>query len=479
MQPLSGMMGHAAAWGDLNQDRLPDLFVAGFCDRPNSEYKPASRPVPAKLFQNTGSGKFQVVQKPVTEFCGRSSAALFADLNNDGYPELIVANNTLPRSKQTAAPQAQSQLLPTKLFHNLHSKLIDISQAIPFVEAVRIIGAMDFNGDQMLDLLIVRDRFKQKQSFSSSALLKNRGSFKFQDVTAEAGLPRDLYGLGVAIADLNNDSRPDFFVSHSNRLFLSTPGNKYQEAIALNRVFQWDPLDKEDWPAGVAFGDLNNDARLDLVITAHHDPARNRIYINQGIKNGIPQFQDVTIAAGFGENIPAKSPHVEIQDFDNDGWMDIYVSAAWKRQGSILPVIYRNQGPDKNGIPHFSASHPMKPPMIYFPSGPTSDFNLDGRVDLFLVNWFSGETSHLLVNRTKAGNWLQVKAPMGTKIRVTAAGKIIGYQQVYTGYGFASGQSPICHFGVGKLRQVNLEIVLPDGNVKKSERVAVNQRLDF
>ncbi len=481
--PLSGMMGHSAAWGDIDKDGLPDLFVGGFCDRPNSDYAPAVRPVPTQIFRNVGAGKFILEKNAAVEFYGRSTSAIFADLNQDEFPELCVANNTLKKPNREGELQAKAQLLPSMLFQNQDGKFKDISiesgALKQSIHGARSIGILDYNGDALLDLLIIQDKFQKSEATSSSILLKNNGNLKFQDVTVEAGIPNDLFGLGVAIADLNGDSKPDFFVSHSNRMFLSTPSNKYREATEIERVFQWNALDNEDWPCGVAFGDLNRDTLLDLVITAHHNPARNRLFINKGMKNQMPQFEDVTSKVGFAESVPAKAPHVELQDFDNDGWMDIYISAAWKEDGKVIPLIYRNQGIQQNGLPLFSPTRPVKSPMIYFPSGPTADFNLDGKVDIFLVNWFAGETSHLFVNRTNGGNWIQVRAPIGSKIRLTSAGNIIGYQQLYIGYGSASGQLPICHFGVGDLKQVDLEISLPGGAIKKLDAVTVNNRVEF
>src|SRR6185369_9925743 len=135
-------------------------------------------------------------------------------------------------------------------------------------------------------------------------------------------------------------------------------------------------------------------------------PARNRVYLNRGIKNGMPVFEDITITAGLGQSVPTKSPHVEIQDFDNDGLPDIFLSAAWKENGTVVPLIFRNTGIDKKRIPHFEPIRPIQPGMIYFPAAPTADFNNDGKLDILLVSWFPSEPSHLLANRTSGGNWL-------------------------------------------------------------------------
>ncbi len=84
----------------------------------------------------------------------------------------------------------------------------------------------------------------------------------------------------------------------------------------------------------------------------------------------------------------------------------------------------------------------MNEPMVYFPAGPSGDFNADGKLDLFLVNWFPNNHSRLLENTSESGNWLRVRVEdasrtnrmgIGAKVRVTGAGsrKVICFLHPY------------------------------------------------
>lgn len=498
LEPLAGIMGHGGAWGDYDADGDPDLYVGGFSDRKDELYKPAAGPVINKLLRNRGDGTFEVVPDTPAAFYARTSGAVFADLDNNGTLELFVANNCKGKTGYKTDPQRLAQLRYSNLFRNDGGKLVDISSssgACPqTLRTVRNIGVFDYNGDGLLDLLVLEDMFTSEPR---SVLFRNQGNLRFEDVNDEVGLPADVFGLGLAVADLNEDGRPDFFVAHSNRLFLSTPGGKYYEPPELKQVFAWQPVkprDNEDWPCGAAFGDLNRDGRLDLVLGIHHERARNRIYINGGLKNGVPQFKDVSRAVGMPAELSNKSPHAEIQDFDNDGLPDLYFSTAWlDDDGSITPLVFRNKG-IKNGLPQFEpirAIQDPEPKMVYFPAGPSADYDRDGRVDLCLINWFAGNHTRLLRNVSTENHWLDVlvvgktfnRMGIGSQIKVYRAGQLgkadglLGFQELTTDYGYASGQEAVCHFGLGDEEQVDLMITLPDGKQLEKPGIAANQRL--
>jgi hypothetical protein len=491
LEPLAGLMGHGGAWGDYDGDGWIDLYVGGFCDRPNAEYAPAKGPVPNHLFRNRGDGTFVRVKSPPLEMFARTSGAVFADLDNDGTLELYVSNNARERSRRASEPQRSAQLARSRLFHYTGKKWVDVSEgsgACPKrLRSARNVGVFDYDNDGLLDLLVIEDRFIPGPR---TALFHNKGGLRFEDVTERAGLPEDLYGLGVAVADVNEDGRPDFFVPHSNRLFVSTGKERYREVTGLRELFAHHPVHPEDWPCGAAFADVNRDGRPDLVVSNHYERARNRLFLHEGVREGVPRFREVTKEAGLGDIVPTKCPHVEFQDFDNDGWPDLYVSAGWLEKGKFTPLIYRHQGLE-DGVPHFAPPRPVKGEMVYFPAGPSGDYDRDGRVDLFLINWFKGNHSRLMHNESRKKRWLDVRVVgkrmnrmgVGARVCVYRAGRagvaegLLGCREVSTGYGYASGQPAVCHFGLDRAETVDVEVHFPGGGMVTRRRVETNQIL--
>lgn len=490
-EPLAGLMGHGAAWGDVDDDGLVDLFIGGFADRPDGEYAPAKGPLPSMLFRQHDGGSFvEVKDSPVRHFA-RTSGAVFADLDNDGDLDLYVANNTKGKASRASEPQSTAQLRGCALFRNDTGTFVDISLASGACPkgllTARNIGVLDFDKDGLLDLFVVEDRFTKTPG---SRLFRNLGGLKFEDATATAGLPENIFGLGLATGDLNGDGYPDLFVPHRNRLFLGAMGGRFREVE--DEVLAWDPLDNEDWPCGAHFADLNRDGRLDLVLSIHSVRARNKIFLNTGTrKDGSPILRDVTAEAGLPAEIATRCPHVELQDFDNDGWPDIYLSAGWQDgdHGKITPCIFRNLGCKPGAVPKFELPGDFTKEMVYFPAGPSADFNNDGKRDLLLVNWFAGNHTRLLQNSSKGGGWLDVcvegkgfnRMGIGTKVRVLAEGKFIGYGEVGTGYGYASGQSVWLHFGLGEAKSIDLELTFPNGkkltrkDLKPKQRIVIRE----
>lgn len=330
-------------------------------------------------------------------------------------------------------------------------------------------------------------------------------------------------GLGVAAADVNNDSRPDFFVACNdggNRLFLNEGKGKFREAPRTREVFAWPDAGGDNMICGVCFGDVNRDGLLDIVLGNHFkrpwiEPVPNRLYLNRGINNGNPQFEDVTEAVGLPP-LPMKAPHVELQDFDNDGWPDLSASIVKFADGRPHPVIFKHQGL-KSGMPRFATTaltvndFPTEKDraisstgkffdkmiaegkIIYAAPGPSCDYDRDGRMDFFLANWWVEKPSLLLKNETPCGHWLQVEVQgsdkvnrmgVGSRINSYPAGKLgdadslLATREIAVGYGYASAQEAVAHFGLGEAESCDVEIILPHGGGRLLRRaVKANQRI--
>lgn len=515
---VGGIRGHGAAWGDIDGSGYPALFVVSFHDNGSKA---------AMLFRNN-KGKFQLDPQEHVRTSGAGSGALFVDLTNNGRLDLISSTCAI----QTKNPVRQ---ITSSLFRNDGGgKFTDVTKesgvAMPLF-AGRGLAALDYDGDGLLDLVLC-ERYYGAVKYGPQ-LLRNLGNHRFKNVSQEAGMPAGLSGLGVAVADFNSDGWPDIVFTEGDghhRLYLNDGKGKFVEAPGSRTVLEWKGLGKDDTPAGVCVADVNRDGLPDIVI-GHHTkspwvaPVPIRLYLNRGTKGTaqggvkVPVFEDVTAAAGL-EPLTMKGPHLEIQDFDNDGWPDIYVSIVVFKEGRPCPVIYKNLGV-KDGIPRFredamaQTDFPTaedkaikqsgkffdkilkEKKIIYMAAGPSADFDRDGKIDIFLANWWIEARSPLLHNETKGGNWLDVlvqgkngvnRMGIGSRVNVYPAGKLgaaaalLGSREIQIGYGYCSGQEAIAHFGLGTQETVDVEVILPQGKgkilqkgVKGNQRIVVSQ----
>jgi hypothetical protein len=502
---VAGIRGHGAGWGDVDGDGWIDLYVGTF-------HTDRSRP---NLFFRNGGGAFRPDDQAVLAISTRATGVIFADLDNDGDLDLYVGSMPAAANSKLAVREGHA-LAGCSLFRNDGGgRFTNVSAgngACPEAFGGRSATVLDFDGDGRLDLLVGEDPHPgyNGSPTKSARLFRNLGELQFQDVSRDAGLPGDVPGLGVAVGDFNNDGWPDFFLASSgggNRLFLNAGGGvgRFREAPGTQEVFEWPTARGDNMVCGACCGDVNRDGLLDIVLGQHYErpwqePVANRLYLNEGVADGVPRFQDVTEAVGLVP-LPMKAPHVEIQDLDNDGWPDISTSIVKFADGRPHPVIFRHLGV-RDALPRFAApalavndfptaedrsvarSGAMfdkvvkERKIIYTAPGPSGDYDNDGRLDFFLPNWWVEAPSLLLHNETPGGNWLQVdvagsedvnRMGIGARVSVYEAGRLgeasalLGCREIATGYGYASGQPAIAHFGLGERTRVDVEVVLPHG----------------
>ncbi len=497
-KPLAGMMAHAMACGDIDNDGDLDIYLGTYCDRPVKDYLGRSGPVANMLLKNE-SDKFVLAGKDLAPFGKRTSGAVFVDFDNDGDLDLYVSNNSNRTEKYSGI---------NRLYENVDGHLRDVSKgnSACIVMGGRGLGVLDYNGDGLLDLLVLEDYWRG----GNTRLFRNLGGLKFQDVTSAAGLRMvtdekykvNLRGLGVVSPDFNNDGWPDLFISEPNLMFLNDGRGRFLPVDS--KVFA-SPLEPRhgQYVAGAACRDLDNDGDLDIVTVDHADRSGMYVYMNQGLKGGRPKFVDVTKTVGLdyklnpktAEGLYLRHDHVEICDFDNDGRRDIFVGNTYPSSQGRKPFICRNLGGRDTSVRFTRPPHEMSD--AHYPAGAIADYDRDGRMDIFLASWFPAKPTMLLLNRTATKHhWLQVavegksinRMGIGAKVFVYRAGKLgdrsalLGYDEIGITQGFCTGSEAICHFGLGAAASCDVEVVLPFGKgriakkgVEASQRITVKE----
>ena len=203
---------------------------------------------------------------------------------------------------------------------------------------------LDYDNDGWQDILLVNssDWPENKKRKSFPALYRNNKDGTFTDVTHQGGLGVEMYGIGVAIADYDNDGNEDVYFTcvGPNRLFRNLGNGKFQDVTARTGV--GDP----GFSTAASWFDFDNDGKLDLFVgnyvewspeTDQHCSldGKNKSYCTpQTYKGQSPTlyrnrgngtFENVTARAGV--NDPAgKTLGVALLDYDDDGWIDLFVA---------------------------------------------------------------------------------------------------------------------------------------------------------
>jgi hypothetical protein len=202
----------------------------------------------------------------------------------------------------------------------------------------------DFDGDGWLDIFLVngRDWTPRPGRRSLSALYRNTGTGKFVNVTAGSGLDVEMYGMGVAAADFDNDGRQDLYVTalEGDRLFQNLGGGKFRDVTKAAGIAN------ANFGTSAAWLDYDKDGHVDLFVANYvqwnqktdiwcsldgvsksyctpesYKGTSSKLYRNLG--GG--KFEDVSQKAGVGDP-NSKSLGIAVFDYDLDGWPDLFIA---------------------------------------------------------------------------------------------------------------------------------------------------------
>ncbi len=193
------------------------------------------------------------------------------------------------------------------------------------VGALNMIQA-DYNNDGFVDVLLLRGGWLGKEGHYPVSLLRNNGDGTFTDVTEQAGLLRFRPTQTATWFDYNNDGWIDLFIGNESTEGDPNPCELYRNNGdgTFTNVAAECGVAFVAYVKGVTSGDYNNDGRPDLYLSLRNE--RNVLLRNDG-KGAGPngwKFTDVTEAAGVGA--PIYSFPTWFFDYDNDGWLDIFVA---------------------------------------------------------------------------------------------------------------------------------------------------------
>lgn len=528
--------GAGVALGDINNDGLTDIFLAG-------------NQTSNRLYLNQGNLQF----KDITDQAGLNSDGYWstgvsmADVNGDGLLDIYVCKSGPPEGEKR------------------HNELFINNGDLTFSEKSKAYGLaeeglsqhavfFDFDKDGDLDMYLLSNsgrsvgiydlRIGQREirdPDGGNKLFRNDGEI-FTDVSESAGIFGSSigYGLGVTVADLNDDDWPDLYVSNDfferDYLYLNNQNGTFSEVLPelLPEISMGS--------MGADIADLDNDARPDIFVTEmlpkdlarvktktpfeewdkyqsnvkagyHHQFTRNTLQRNLGFRPNtqIPIFSEISRLAGV--EATDWSWGALIFDMDNDGQKDIFVANGIVKDLTDFDFVdfYAN---NQEKVNRYRQDSVLVTKMIdAFPSNPQQNFmfrnlgnwtfenkastlgldqltfstgaaygDLDNDGDLDLVVNNLNERAFIYQNtssNSQKGNFLSLDLGSSFGAKVTAfAGNQKFFQEYQPVKGYMSSVDPRIHFGLGKVEKLDsLMIRWADGRISILKDIQANQSL--
>ena len=525
--------GGGVAIGDINNDDLPDVLLTG-------------NQTTSRLFLNRGGLHFtDITEQAGLATTGWCTGATMADVNADGNLDIYIcrAGNETPANRRNLlfinqiSPKNKPGTVPRFREEAAAHGLADTSYSTQA-------AFFDADNDGDLDAYVLNaanntrfpNRIQPKTLDGSSPandhFYRNDGTGHFTDQTRAFGIADDGWGLGLGVADLNNDGWLDLYVSNDfladDALYINQQGRRFvnQTAAALGHT--------SHFSMGNALTDINNDGQTDmfvadmmpatnqqrkkmvgvltneafgLVLQNQYVPPymRNSLQLNLG--NG--QFTEIAQLAGIQATDWTWSPI--IADLDNDGWQDLFVSNGYRHDITDLDFLaYQNpqqQGktPTDAQIRTLARQQPgyHTPNRFFrnqhnltfadetqtwsdaapsFSNGATcADLDRDGDLDIITNN--IDEPATLYENKSPRQNFLRLKVNglgknrMGVGLRADVwAGAICQTRQHVATTGYQSAVADGLHIGLGNQPRVDSVVLRwPTGETQTLTNLPANQ----
>jgi hypothetical protein len=525
--------GGGVAVADFDQDGRPDLFFTG-------------NQVPNRLYLNLGELKFRDVSHnagimATDKWC---TGSVVVDINHDGWPDIYVA------TAMEKGPGERNNLLFVNQGKDAAGNITFIEQAAEYgiADGGNSMGAafVDYDLDGDLDLYVLnneqltvkptnfRPKVKDGSAVNNDSFYRNNGDGTFTNVTIEAGIVYEGFGLGVAISDVNNDGWPDIYISNdyitNDILYINNQDGTYSNQTKENIRHQ------SQFSMGSDIADFNNDGLPDILsidmlgednyrkkttigknvyqtyinneqFGYEYQYVRNMLHVNNG--PGIP-FSEVGLLAGIYQTDWSWAPL--FGDVDNDGRRDLLITNGFPRDitdkdfanyradvGNVASVRQLLDSIPIVKIPNYSYRNVGN--LSFEDSGEAWGLNvpsfsngaalvdLDGDGDLdYVVNNINDPAfvfENLLNQKTPIPNYLRVKLVgpsqnpqgLGAKVLVKNGGENILYAEMQVARGYMSSVEDVLHFGLDSLKAADVTVIWPDGKKYKLSGVASNQMI--
>ncbi len=478
--PISSV-GHenhrGSAWCDWNNDGLLDVYLTHFGVNGGGNFFGS----PNQLLMNMGNGQFEEVTTEVTAVgSDLSHHSAWADIDNDGLPDLFVGQST-------NYGQDQNHLL----HHDSIGEFSDITNGNPLAMywlSPRGVTWQDVNADGFVDLFITNSGGDQRRN----RLLINQG-----DGTFEKDEGNGLDGLwdegrGAAWTDFDNDGLVDLYVVAGSEDH-SDPPYRTNALYKNNGDGTWSDVAVSAGVAdighgrGVAWGDINNDGYMDILIgnqVGSDHPGNNKLYVN----NTDGTFTDISESSGISEN--ARTRCVSMADFNNDSLLDLYTVSF----GSLAPPnrLYRNNG--DLTFTEVASGLPISAPNCGN-SASWADYDNDGWIDLLAVGGSPDAPgighNMLCHNMNQNGNhWIEFelcgvvsnRSAIGARVLIThqtSDGTLVNQmREVQSGSGYNTQHMFRAHFGLLDSEVIDqLTILWPSGITQTGTNIPADQIL--